>query len=82
MAGPQRVLLMILMLFLVTVAVFILFAIIPADPARLTCGKACTAEIIEANRVRLGLDQDLCNAVLDLVQGPVRRSDLRRRHAR
>ena len=55
----RRVLLMILMLFLVTVAVFILFAIIPADPARLTCGKACTPEIIEANRVRLGLDQSL-----------------------
>ena len=55
----RRVLLMILMLFLVTVAVFILFAVIPADPARLTCGKACTPEIIEANRVRLGLDQNL-----------------------
>ena len=55
----RRVLLMILMLFLVTVAVFILFAVIPADPARLTCGKACTPEIIEANRVRLGLDQTL-----------------------
>jgi len=55
----RRVLLMFLMLFLVTVATFILFAVIPADPARLTCGKACTPEIIEANRVRLGLDQNL-----------------------
>ncbi len=55
----RRVLLMFLMLLLVTIAVFLLFAVIPADPARLTCGKACTPEIIEANRVRLGLDQSL-----------------------
>lgn len=55
----RRVLLMLLMLFLVTVAVFVLFAMVPADPARLTCGKACTPQVIEANRVRLGLDQSL-----------------------
>ena len=55
----RRVLLMVLMLFLVTVAVFILFAIVPTDPARLTCGKSCSPQIIEANRVRLGLDQSL-----------------------
>ncbi|HYN56395.1 MAG TPA: ABC transporter permease [Motilibacterales bacterium] len=55
----RRVLLMLLMLFLVTVAVFILFSLVPTDPARLTCGKSCTPEIIEANRVRLGLDQPL-----------------------
>ena len=55
----RRVLLMVLMLFLVTVAVFILFAIVPTDPARLTCGKSCSPQIIEANRARLGLDQSL-----------------------
>jgi peptide/nickel transport system permease protein len=50
---------MLLMLFLVTVAVFILFSLVPTDPARLTCGKACTPEIIEANRERLGLADPL-----------------------
>ena len=55
----RRILLMFLMLFLVTVAVFILFSLVPTDPARLTCGKACNPQIIEANRVRLGLDQPL-----------------------
>jgi len=37
--------------------VFFLFNLLPGDPARLTCGKACTPEIIEANRHRLGLDE-------------------------
>jgi peptide/nickel transport system permease protein len=51
----RRILLMLLMLLLVSVAVFVLFSLVPTDPARLTCGKGCTPEIIEANRVRLGL---------------------------
>jgi peptide/nickel transport system permease protein len=55
----RRILLMLLMLFLVTVAVFILFAMVPTDPAALTCGKACSPQIIEANRERLGLDDPL-----------------------
>ncbi len=55
----RRILLMLLMLFLVSVAVFILFSLVPTDPARLTCGKTCTPEIIEANRVRLGLADPL-----------------------
>ena len=55
----RRILLMLLMLFLVSVAVFILFSLVPTDPARLTCGKTCTPEIVEANRVRLGLSDPL-----------------------
>ncbi len=37
--------------------VFFLFNMLPGDPARLTCGKACSPAIIEANRHRLGLDE-------------------------
>jgi len=48
---------MFVLLFLVSLAVFFLFNMLPGDPARLTCGKACTPQIIEANRRRLGLDQ-------------------------
>lgn len=55
----RRILLMLLMLFLVSVAVFILFSLVPTDPARLTCGKSCTPEIVEANRIRLGLADPL-----------------------
>ena len=52
----RRILGMFLLLFLLSVSVFLLFSILPGDPARLTCGKACTPPIIEANRHRLGLD--------------------------
>jgi peptide/nickel transport system permease protein len=45
-----------LVLTFVSMSVFGIFAILPADPAALTCGKTCTAPIIEANRHRLGLD--------------------------
>ena len=55
----RRVLLMFLLLFLLSIAVFFLFNILPGDPARLTCGKACTPVIIEANRHRLGLDEPI-----------------------
>ena len=55
----RRVLGMILLLFLLSTSVFLLFNILPGDPARLTCGKACTAPIIEANRHRLGLDEPI-----------------------
>jgi peptide/nickel transport system permease protein len=50
---------MVVLLFLLSVAVFFLFNMLPGDPARLTCGKACTPQLIEANRHRLGLDQPL-----------------------
>jgi len=45
------------LLFLLSITVFFLFNLLPGDPARLTCGKACTPSIIEANRHRLGLDE-------------------------
>jgi peptide/nickel transport system permease protein len=48
---------MFVLLFLLTIAVFFLFNLLPGDPARLTCGKACTPALIEANRHRLGLDE-------------------------
>ena len=53
----RRVALMFTLLFLLSLTVFFLFNLLPGDPARLTCGKACTPAIIEANRQRLGYDQ-------------------------
>jgi len=43
-------------LTLVSMSVFVIFAVLPMDPARLTCGKACYPAVVEANRHRLGLD--------------------------
>ena len=43
-------------LTLVSMSVFVIFAVLPMDPARLTCGKACFPAVVEANRHRLGLD--------------------------
>jgi peptide/nickel transport system permease protein len=45
-----------LVLILVSMSVFAIFAVLPIDPAALTCGKTCTPPVIEANRHRLGLD--------------------------
>ena len=58
MAGyvVRRVLGMAVLLFLLTLTVFFLFSMMPADPARLTCGKACSPAVIEANRHHLELD--------------------------
>lgn len=46
----------IIVITLVSMSVFMIFAFLPMDPARLTCGKGCSPSIIEANRHRLGLD--------------------------
>jgi peptide/nickel transport system permease protein len=43
----------------VSAVVFMIFSILPFDPAALTCGQRCTPQIIEANRARLGLDMPL-----------------------
>lgn len=60
---------MLMLLFLLSVSVFLLFAILPGDPARLTCGKACTPAIIEANRHRLGLDKPPLTQYVEFVSG-------------
>ena len=60
---------MILLLFLLSVSVFFLFNLVPGDPARLTCGKACTPIIIEQNRHRLGLDEPVVTQYLKFVSG-------------
>ena len=57
------------MLLLLTLVVFLLFSVLPTDPARLTCGKACTPEIIEANRRRLGLDLPVWQQYWEFLKG-------------
>jgi len=60
---------MAVLLFLLSVSVFVLFNLLPGDPARLTCGKACTPAIIAANRHRLGLDQPVLTQYTNFVKG-------------
>ena len=65
----RRLVAMVLMLIALSMIVFLLFNALPADPARLTCGKACTPQVIEANRHRLGLDKPLYEQYGDFVKG-------------
>jgi peptide/nickel transport system permease protein len=65
----RRVFGMFLLLFLLSITVFFLFNLLPGDPARLTCGKACTPQIIEANRHRLGLDEPPLTQYTKFVSG-------------
>jgi peptide/nickel transport system permease protein len=55
----RRLALMVMLLFLLSITVFVLFQALPSDPARLTCGKVCTPAILEANRRKLGYDKPL-----------------------
>ena len=52
----RRFALMILLLFLLTIATFTLFNLVPRDPARLFCAKACSPPVIEDIRHKLELD--------------------------
>jgi len=53
----RRVIGVFFMIIALSFVTFWLFTQAPADPARLTCGKSCTPTIVEANRVRLGLNE-------------------------
>jgi peptide/nickel transport system permease protein len=71
MAGflVRRLVAMVLTLIALTMVVFLIFNALPADPARLTCGKSCSPQIIEANRHRLGLDEPLTVQYEKFVKG-------------
>jgi peptide/nickel transport system permease protein len=55
----RRLVAMVGMLIALSVIVFLLFSVMPADPARLVCGKSCTPQIITAINHRFGYDQPL-----------------------
>ena len=65
----RRVLTGLLILVLLSMFTFLLFNALPADPAALTCGKSCTPAVIEANRVRLGLDLPLWQQYWEFIKG-------------
>lgn len=57
--AARRLLLSTATLLLVSLAVYLIFAFLPFDPAALTCGQKCTDFVVEANRVRLGYDKPI-----------------------
>ena len=59
------------MLVVISFATFALYFASPTDPASYTCGRQCTAEIIEANRHALGFDQPVHVQYLDFLRGLV-----------
>ena len=65
----RRLLTGLLILVLLSMLTFVLFNALPADPAALTCGKNCTPQVIEANRIRLGLDLPLWQQYWEFVKG-------------
>lgn len=52
----RRLLGMVILLLVLTLVVFILFFMLPGDPARLACGKACSPQTLDAIRHRLEYD--------------------------
>jgi peptide/nickel transport system permease protein len=57
------------MLIVMSMTVYVIFYATPTDPARLTCGKNCTAQGIAENRHYLGLDQPITAQYWDFVKG-------------
>ena len=52
----KRVIYAFVMLFVLSIVVYLIFGLVPIDPAQLSCGTHCNTVVVEANRHRLGLD--------------------------
>ena len=65
----RRLVFAIATILVVSAVVFMIFAILPFDPAALTCGQRCNEQIIEANRIRLGLDKPLYEQYFLFISG-------------
>lgn len=65
----RRSIFALVLLVAVSFFTYVLFAALPSDPAALTCGKNCTPEVIERNRVRLGYDKPILEQYGQFVKG-------------
>ncbi len=65
----RRLIHIILMSVVLATLVFLLFQILPTDPAALTCGRTCTPTSISQNRIRLGYDQPVWQQYQEFWQG-------------
>lgn len=67
----RRVFSGVIMLLAVTLVTYVLFFAAGTDPARLTCGKNCSPQLIEQNRKALGYDKPVLTQWTDFVKGTV-----------
>ncbi len=65
----RRLFFAVVLLLAVSIFTYLLFAMLPNDPAALTCGKNCKPDLIEANRVRLGYDKPLYDQYWRFLKG-------------
>jgi peptide/nickel transport system permease protein len=65
----RRMFFAVITLLVVSAVVFVIFSILPFDPAALTCGQRCTDQIIAGNRIKLGFDKPLYMQYLLFLSG-------------
>jgi peptide/nickel transport system permease protein len=65
----RRIMFAVVLLLAVSFVTYVIFALLPSDPAALTCGKNCKPDLIEANRVRLGYDKPLLEQYWRFLKG-------------
>jgi peptide/nickel transport system permease protein len=56
-------------LFAIAAVTFVIFYVLPSDPAAAACGKSCSAERLAAIRAHMGLDDPLWRQFADFVTG-------------
>ncbi|WEB39148.1 ABC transporter permease [Streptomyces yunnanensis] len=65
----RRLLSVIGVLIAVAAITFVIFYVLPSDPAAAACGKSCSTERLAAIRAHMGLDQPLWRQFADFVTG-------------
>lgn len=67
----RRLLATVLVMLALSLAVYLIFYALPADPARLGCGKPCTPDRLEQARHFMQLDQSVLQQYLNFLKGIV-----------
>lgn len=67
----QRLLGSLVVIFLITVSLFLIFFLLPADPAQLSCGKPCTPEQLHRVAAFMGTDKPWYSQLVDYLHGIV-----------
>jgi peptide/nickel transport system permease protein len=67
----RRLLATVLVMFALSLAVYLIFYALPADPARLGCGKPCTPDRLEQARHFMQLDQSVVQQYVNFLKGIV-----------
>ncbi|GAA1567349.1 ABC transporter permease [Kribbella sancticallisti] len=67
----RRLLATVLVMLALSLAVYLIFYALPADPARLGCGKPCTPDRLEQARHFMQLDQSTIQQYLNFLRGIV-----------